>query len=109
MISFGAIIALVVVLFIANAASVIREKSAKADAQTAIDMQGTIERLRMQMMENRVALSGYVLTGGPSTLAKFNSGMDLFDRLLADARTKAYSDGQRNALKDLENRNRNWK
>ncbi|ABF40775.1 methyl-accepting chemotaxis sensory transducer [Candidatus Koribacter versatilis Ellin345] len=109
MISFGAIIALVVVLFIASFLSVMRERSAKAAAQTAIDMQSAIEKLRMQMMENRVALAGYVLTGGPAPLAKFNSGVEEFDHLLSDARSKAYSEGQRTALKELEDRNRNWK
>ena len=108
LISFTAMIALVVLLFAANALSLRREADAKAAAQSALDMANSIEKLRMQMMENRVSLSAYVLTGGPVPLAKFTTGSDNFNHLLADARSRAYSDGQRNALKDLEDRNKNW-
>lgn len=107
-VSFTAMICLVVMLFVANAISVRREREAKAAAQTALDMASAIEKLRFQMMQNRLALDGYVLTGSPDPLTQFRSGIIMFDRLLADARNKAYSDGQHAALNDLEQRNRNW-
>ena len=62
---------LVVVLFLANAVSVKRERDAKQAAETAINMASAIDRLRFQMMQNRLALDGYVLTGGPGPLGNF--------------------------------------
>ena len=101
-------LALVVVLFFANLVSVLREMSAKSAAQKALDMAASIDHLRFQMMQNRLALEGYVLTGSPDPLNQFRSGMDTFEKDLADARGKAYSDGQRTALMQLEQRNKNW-
>jgi methyl-accepting chemotaxis protein len=106
--SFGAMLLLVVVLFLANAVSVKRERDAKQAAETAINMASAIDRLRFQMMQNRLALDGYVLTGGPGPLSNFHAGVEAFDKQLADARAKAYSDGQRSALKELEDRNKMW-
>ena len=107
-VSFTAMICLVVLLFGANVISVMRERDAKHAAQAALDMAGAIDKLRFQMMQNRMALESYVLTGGPEPLARFKAGIQTFDENLADARAKAYSEGQRTALKDLEERNRTW-
>jgi methyl-accepting chemotaxis protein len=101
-------LALVLVLFIANFLSVVRERDAKKAAETALSMSSAIDRLRFQMMQNRLALESYVLTGSSEPLNQFRSGMDAFDRDLANARAKAYSEGQRNALTQLEQRNHLW-
>ena len=107
-ISFSAMLLLVIALFCANFVSVMRERSAKAAAQSAIDMAASIDKLRFQMMQNRLALESYILTGGPEPLGQFRSGMETFGRELIQARDKAYSDGQRNALSQLEERNKAW-
>jgi methyl-accepting chemotaxis protein len=99
---------LVVVLFGANLISVGREVSAKKAAQSALDMSAAIDKLRFQMMQNRLSLESYVLTGGPDPLSQFKVGMDAFDTDLREARNKAYSEGQRGALSQLEERNRAW-
>lgn len=107
-ISFSALLLLVVVLFGANFLSVMRERSAKAAAQSALDMAAAIDKLRFQMMQNRLALESYVLTGGPEPLGQFKAGMEVFARDLAEARRRAYSDGQALALNRLEERNKAW-
>ncbi len=107
-VSFSAMLLLVVALFFANFLSVMRERSAKAAAQSALDMAASIDKLRFQMMQNRLSLESYVLTGGPEPLGQFRSGMETFGRELIDARNKAYSEGQRNALGQLEDRNKAW-
>ena len=107
-VSFTAMLALVVALFAANVVSVIRERDAKQAAETAISMASAIEKLRFQMMLNRQALQSYVLTGSPEPLGQFRAGMESFRLDLMDARSKAYSEGQRNALGQLELRNKAW-
>ena len=107
-ISFSAMLLLVIALFGASFVSVMRERSAKAAAQSALDMAASIDKLRFQMMQNRLALESYVLTGGPEPLGQFRSGMETFGRELIDARNKAYSDGQLHALEHLEERNKAW-
>ena len=108
MISFSAMLLLVVVLFITNILSVVREKGAKNAAANALAMAGAIDSLRFQMMQNRLSLESYVLTGSPDPLSQFRSGMDAFTKDVAAARVLASSDAQRSALGQLELRNKAW-
>jgi methyl-accepting chemotaxis protein len=108
LISFGAMLALVVVLFITNILSVFREKGAKSASENALAMASAIDTLRFQMMQNRLSLESYVLTGSPEPLNQFRSGMDSFDKDLSSARSLATSDAQHAALSQLEKRNKAW-
>jgi methyl-accepting chemotaxis protein len=108
LISFGAMLLLVLVLFLANVFSLSRESDAKKAAENALGMAGAIDTLRFQMMQNRLALESYVLTGSPEPLSQFKSGMDNFDKDISAARVLATSDAQRTAISELDKRNKNW-
>ena len=52
--NFGAVLAMVVVLFLVNLVAVQREHSAKAAASQALQMAQTTDKIRFQMMQNRL-------------------------------------------------------
>jgi hypothetical protein len=62
-VNFGAVLAMVVVLFLVNLVAVQREHSAKAAASQALQMAQTNDKIRFQMMQNRLYLSNYLLSG----------------------------------------------
>src|SRR5438270_13133734 len=86
-INFGAILAMVVVLFLINMIAVEREHSAKAAAQQSMDMSDATDSVRFQMMQNRLFLSNYLLSGDTREMDRMNDGF----RLLNDHLKKAQS------------------
>ena len=61
--SFGAVLVMVVVLFAVNLAAVYREHSAKAAASQALQLADATDKIRFQMMQNRLYLTNYLLSG----------------------------------------------
>ena len=58
--SFGIILAMVLVLLAVNMLAVRREHEAKAGAQRSIDMTEVTSTVRFQMMQNRLHLQNYL-------------------------------------------------
>ncbi len=61
--SFGIILATVLVLLAINLYGVHREHETKAAAQRSIDMTEATASVRFQMMQNRLHLQNYLLSG----------------------------------------------
>src|SRR5207244_3955779 len=61
--NFGAILAMVLVLFLINLVAVQREHSAKAAASQALGLADATDKVKFQIMQNRLYLSNYLLSG----------------------------------------------
>ena len=61
--SFGAVLAMVVVLFLVNLTAVQREHAAKAAAAQSMELADSTDAVKFQMMQNRLYLSNYLLSG----------------------------------------------
>src|SRR6202051_3768108 len=79
--SFGVILGTVLVLLAINLVAVQREHETKAAAQRSIDMTEATSLVRFQMMQNRLHLQNYLLSGDTRDVKKINDG----ERLLNDA------------------------
>ena len=79
--SFGIILATVLVLLAINLVAVQREHETKAAAQRSIDMTEATSSVRFQMMQNRLHLQNYLLSGDTRDVEKMNDG----ERQLSDA------------------------
>ena len=73
-ISFGAVLAMVLVLFLVNYLAVRREHSAKAAASQALERAESTDKIRSQMMQNRLYLSNYLLSGDTRKVDRMNEG-----------------------------------
>jgi CHASE3 domain sensor protein len=73
--NFGAVLAMVVVLLLIDLVAVQREHSAKAAASQALAMAETTDKITFQMMQNRLSLSSYLLSGDTRELERLNEGM----------------------------------
>src|ERR1700687_1785348 len=90
--NFGAVLAMVVVLFLINLIAVQREHSAKAAASQALQMAATTDKIRFQMMQNRLYLSNYLLSGDTREVERMNDGLRVLNDKLDLALTMAVSD-----------------
>src|SRR5580698_11291536 len=105
---FGAILALLLILFSMNIFTVRREYNARdAVATTLTDVQ-TIEGVRFQMMENRLYLGNYLLSGDLRDEDRTNKGVAQLFEQLKDNENKAADSNLRNALNQVDEAEHNW-
>jgi methyl-accepting chemotaxis protein len=107
-VGFGAILAIMLFLFIINIFSVIREHSARSAATATLTDMQTIEGIRYKMMENRLYLSNYLLSGDLRDEDRTNKGVAELLQLLNQGELKANSTGLRTSLAQVEENERNW-
>jgi methyl-accepting chemotaxis protein len=106
--NFGAVLAMVVVLFLVNMVAVQREHAAKSAAAGSLQMAEATAAVRFQMMQNRLFLGNYLLSGDTREIDRLNDGMGKLDGVLRDAKVKANSDQQRAALDKVQQSEHKW-
>ena len=104
--AFGAVLAMVVVLFAVNLWSVHREHSAKAAASQALELADATDRIRFQMMQNRLYLTNYLLSGDSRESDHVNDGIRSFGDRMQVATALSTSEQQRTALAKVQQKNR---
>ena len=107
-VSFGAVLAMVVVLFVINLWSVHREHSAKAAASQALELADATDRIRFQMMQNRLYLTNFLLSGDSREADHVNDGIRTFGERMEIATSLSTSVEQRNALEKVQQTEQNW-
>ena len=95
---FGAILAIMLVLFVINVITVRREYSAQDTVKATLTTKQAIDDARSQMMQDRLYLSNYLLSGDLRDEDKTNKGVGDLLALLKDARAKSSDASLRNAL-----------
>jgi methyl-accepting chemotaxis protein len=107
-VSFGAVLVMVVVLFAVNLAAVYREHSAKAAASQALQLADATDKIRFQMMQNRLYLTNYLLSGDSRESDHVNEGARLLADRMQSATALATSEQQRTALAKVQQTEQNW-
>ena len=106
--NFGAVLAMVIVLFLVNLIAVQREHSAKAAASQALQMVDNTDSIRFQMMQNRLYLSNYLLSGDSREVDRMNDGVRQLNDSLQNSLKTASSDQQRSALDSVQKNESAW-
>jgi methyl-accepting chemotaxis protein len=106
--NFGAILAMVIVLFLVNIIAVQREHSAKAAASNALDLAEATDRIRFQMMQNRLDLTNYLLSGDTREVDAMREGAHALSEKLLSTEGIANSDQQRSALTRVQQSEQSW-
>src|SRR5437868_1345098 len=106
--NFGAVLAMVVVLFAVNIVAVQREHSAKAAAGNSLAMAEATDAVRFQMMQNRLFLGNYLMSGDTREMEKMNAGTNHLQVLINNAKLKANSDQQRMQLDRVQGLEQSW-
>jgi methyl-accepting chemotaxis protein len=105
---FGAILAIILFLFVINIFTVMRQYATRsAVASTLSDVQ-TIENIRYKMIENRLSLGNYLLSGDLRDEDKTNKGVSELQDLLKQGEAKATDASLRSSLSQVEDNERGW-
>ncbi|MGA2979520.1 MAG: methyl-accepting chemotaxis protein [Terriglobales bacterium] len=106
--SFSGILATVLVLFAINMYGVHREHETKAAAQRSIDMTEATSSVRFQMMQNRLHLQNYLLSGDTRDVDKMNEGEHQLSDALRHAQELSVSAQQRGNLEKVQGLEQAW-
>jgi len=106
--SFGVILATVLMLLAINLYGVHREHETKAAAQNSIDMTEATSLVRFQMMQNRLHLQNYLLSGDTRDVDKMNDGERQLNDALHHAQELANSTQQRSNLGKVQGLEQGW-
>ena len=105
---FGAVLAILVCLFVVNIFAGLRERSARMDASEALESVRTIETVRYQIMLNRLNLNNYLLSGDPRDEEKVNKGLtDIADHIKR-GQAQALANNVKVALASVETTETSW-
>jgi len=105
---FGAVLAIMGFLLIVNIFAVVRQYSTQdAVRQTLADVQ-VIESVRYQIIQNRLTLSTYLLSGDLRDEDRTNKGINELQGLLKDGESKASDAALRTTLSQVEDNEHSW-
>src|SRR5579872_6488136 len=105
---FGALLLIVLLLLVVIVAAVYRERNTKASAAQALEMSEVTDNIRSQMMQNRLYLSNYLLSGDTREVERMNEGMRVLMEHLQTAQGLANSEQQKAALDKVQSSEQNW-
>jgi methyl-accepting chemotaxis protein len=106
--NFGIILIMVVVLFVVNYLAVQREHAAKDAAQASTTLAETINAAHSQMMQNRLYLSNYLLSGDTREVDHMNEGLRSLNEKLEQGKSLASSEQVRNSFSKVEQLEQAW-
>jgi len=106
--SFGIILTTVLLLLAINLIAVQREHETKAAAQRSIDMTEATSSVRFEMMQNRLHLQNYLLSGDTRDVEKMNDGEHVLSDALRHAQELANSPQQRSSLEKVQGLEQAW-
>src|ERR1700693_3222770 len=107
-VGFGAVLAVLVLLFVVNLFAGLRERSARLDASAALENVRTIEAVRYQIMLNRLKLNNYLLSGDPRDEEKVNRGLVGIADAIKRGQAQDVSDNLKSALTQVETTEASW-
>jgi methyl-accepting chemotaxis protein len=108
LVNFGLLLLVMAFVFGVSTFAMFRERAAKTALSNALDLSQATENVRHQMMENRLALSNFLLTGAGTELDRLHEGNTRTYDLLREAQSKATDSTQRAGLNRIEAIERDW-
>ena len=106
--NFGIILATVVVLLVVVLFAVQREHATKTAAQHSQEMSEATAAVRFHLMQNRLHLQNYLLSGDTRDLEKMTEGTRQLGDVLQRAEELAVNDQQRSALERTQQAEQSW-
>src|SRR5258708_14951379 len=106
--NFGIVLAMVVVLFFVTLFAVKREQNAKDGAAQAMQMTDATDKVRFQIMQNRLYLSNYLLSGDSREVQRMNEGVKQLRDELQTASKLATSEEQGSKIQTVQKNEETW-
>ena len=105
---FGAILAILLALFAVNIIAGFKERSARSDANTALESVRIVESVRYQIMLNRLNINSFLLSGDPRDEERVNKGLNDITDAIKRGESQAAGEAIRTALLQVEGTEASW-
>ncbi|HYL64401.1 MAG TPA: methyl-accepting chemotaxis protein [Candidatus Methylomirabilis sp.] len=105
---FGAVVGILLLLFVVNFFAGLREKSARNDAKAALGDFRSIGDVRSQIMLNRHNLNNFLLSGDPRDEEKITKGFSEVSDLIKRGEAQTTTESVRTALIQVESTEASW-
>ncbi len=106
--SFGGILGTVVILAVVIVVAVWHSHETKAAAQRSMDMTQATSMVRFELMQNRLHLQNYLLSGDTRDVEKMNDGVRRLTDALQRAQGLVNTDQQRSSLEKVQQFEQGW-
>jgi methyl-accepting chemotaxis protein len=107
-VGFGTLLALMVVLLAIDILTVEREYTARDTVKATLEDVQAIEGVRYQLMENRLFLGSYLLSGDLRDESKTDGGIKDLEEILKQSEKNTSDGGLRSALSQVEENEGDW-
>src|SRR5579859_802438 len=105
---FGTVLAIMAFLLVINIVTVVRQYSARDAVKSTLADVESIENVRYKIIENRLSLGNYFLSGDLRDEDKTNKGIAALQDILNDGEEKANDPGLRSSLAQVQGNERDW-
>ena len=105
---FGIILGVLTLLFLVNLITAGRQSSASTESKQTLSSVNTIEEVRYQIMQNRLNLNNFLLSGDPRDEEKVNKGMAELADTLKRSEAQVGNETLRMALIQVESNESSW-
>jgi len=106
--SFGAILLILLILLFVDIGSIWKASSASGEAANALESVRTIGDVRNQIMQNRLNLNNFLLSGDPRDEDKVNKGFTELADLVKQGEAKTNNEFLHTALIQVESTESSW-
>src|SRR4051812_15705181 len=105
---FGAVLGILLLLFGVNLISMEKQQSSQESLRIALEEKGATEAVNRQMMQNRLALGNYLLSGDTREADKMTAGITTLEKKIELAEGRAGTAEQKNALARVRDLEQKW-
>ncbi|HYE24991.1 MAG TPA: methyl-accepting chemotaxis protein [Clostridia bacterium] len=106
--NYGKILVIVILLAVVSLTAMMRERAGKAETNKAIEFSQLTQDLRRHMLENRLSLSNYLLSGDPREAEALKTGLSEVNDLMQKAQVKVLDGEQRATMNKLQAHEADW-
>jgi methyl-accepting chemotaxis protein len=106
--SFGAILLMLVILLVVDVGSIWKARSASNEAAGTLESVRTIEAVRYQIMQSRLNLNNFLLSGDPRDEDKVNKGFTDLADTVKRGQSQTGNEFLRTALIQVESTEASW-
>src|SRR5215469_10961475 len=106
--SFGTILGILALLFVVDVVSLLIARSASKDVSNTLASERTIGDVRYQIMQNRLNLNNFLLSGDPRDEDKVNKGFTELSDVIKRGQSQTSNDFLRTALIQVEGTEASW-
>src|SRR5271167_5004241 len=105
---FGVVLAILALLLFVDLAALWKARSASNEAAATLESVRTTEAVRYQIMQNRLNLNNFLLSGDPRDEDKVNRGFGELSDIVKRGQSQSNNDFLRTALIQVESTEASW-